>query len=498
MASHSKPIAWTIAGSDSGGGAGIQADLATFNDFGVHGCTVITAITAQNSFTVGQVSTTPRRSLAAQINALDSDLPAAAIKLGMLGSVEVVEMVGKYLASYPHFVVCDPVMVSTSGGDLIEDGVSEVLMDKVIPYADLITPNVDEAQVLLGRKINGLADVERAAQDLVAMGANSVLLTGGHLPADGQQRHDYWTDGIDGYWLSGPNIRTMNTHGTGCTLSSAIAALMARGYELIDALVIAKAYVSQGLRMAVQLGGGPGPVAHTGWPQSVDDLPCLQRKLEIGVEPFPDCDGELGLYPVVDSSAWIERLLKCGVTTIQLRIKNRQAPNLRGEIFRAVALGRQYGARVFINDYWQIAIEAGAYGVHLGQEDLDIADLAAIRRAGLRLGVSTHSYYEVARAHALRPSYIALGPIYPTQSKIMRFGPQGVNQLKRWIDMLSSRYTLTAIGGINVARAHDVLATGIGSCAMITAITQAADPEAVVARLLAMHGQRGKAETITP
>lgn len=490
MASHSKPIAWTIAGSDSGGGAGIQADLATFNDFGVHACTVITAITAQNSFTVGQVSSTPRRTMAAQINALDSDLPAAAIKLGMLGSAEVVEMVGKYLSTYPRFVVCDPVMVSTSGGELIEDGVSEVMIDKIIPFADLITPNIDEAQVLLGREIEGLEAVERAALDLVALGANSVLITGGHLPAHNQQRHDYWTDGIDGYWLSGPNINTLNTHGTGCTLSSAIAALMARGYELIDALVIAKAYVTQGLRMAMQLGGGPGPVAHLGWPESVDDLPCLRRRLDTApVQPFPSCDGELGLYPVVDSSAWIERLLKCGVTTIQLRIKDPKAEKLREEIQRAVALGRQYNARVFINDYWQLAIEAGAYGVHLGQEDLDVADIAAIRDAGLRLGVSTHSYYEVARAHALGPSYIALGPIYPTQSKIMRFGPQGIIQLKRWVKMLSSRYTLTAIGGINVARARDVLATGMRSCAMITAITEAPDPEAVVAKLLAMHDQ---------
>ncbi len=488
MASHSKPIAWSIAGSDSGGGAGIQADLASFHDFGVHGCTVITALTAQNSFTVGHVSITPRRALAAQINALDSDLPADAIKLGMLGSEDVVAMVGKYLADYQGFVVCDPVMVSTSGGQLMEDGVSQLLIENILPRADLLTPNISEAETLLDRKIVSLDDVERAAADIVTLGARSVLITGGHLASGDGRRHDYWTDGETGFWLSGSNIDTLNTHGTGCTLSSAIAALMARGYELPDALVIAKAYVSQGLRMAVQLGGGPGPVAHLGWPLQLGDLPAISRRPAALNRPaFADCGGELGLYPVVDSSAWIERLLRCGVKTIQLRIKDPQQANLQEEIARAVALGREHNARVFINDYWQQAIAAGAYGVHLGQEDLDIADLDAIATAGLRLGVSTHSYYEVARAHGLRPSYIAIGPVYPTTSKVMRFGPQGLSRLRRWAALLAPHYTLTAIGGIDVRRAREVLASGVGSCAMITAITEADDPEAVVAELLALH-----------
>lgn len=489
MATHSKPIVWSIAGSDSGGGAGIQADLATFHDFGVHGCTVITAITAQNSFTVGHVSTTPRRALAAQINALDSDLQADAIKLGMLGGVDVVKMVAKYLEDYPGFVVCDPVMVSTSGGELMESGVAEVLIEQLLPRADLLTPNLSEAEALLNRKIDGLEEVERAAADIVALGARSVLITGGHLSARNNQRHDYWTDGLDGFWLSGQNIDTLNTHGTGCTLSSAIAALMARDFDLKDALVLAKAYVSQGLRMSVQLGGGPGPVAHVGWPQRLADFPGVSRRLPAAgkVLAFPACDGPLGLYPVVDSAEWIARLLKCGVKTIQLRVKEVSGSDLEKEITEAVALGQQYNARVFINDYWQQAVAAGAYGVHLGQEDLDGTNLHAIAEAGLRLGVSTHSYYEVARAHGIRPSYIAIGPIYPTTSKQMPFSPQGVAKLQRWVNILAPHYTLTAIGGIDVKRAEAVLATGVGSAAMISAITRAEDPEAVVASLLALH-----------
>ena len=273
-------------------------------------------------------------------------------------------------------------------------------------------------------------------------------------------------------------------------MSSAIAAAVARGYALPDAMVIAKSYVSQGLRMSVQLGSGPGPVGHVGWPQRLADLPSLSRRLpELGQRPaFASCDGDLGLYPVVDGAAWIARLLACGVKTIQLRVKDLSGNALQQEVREAVALGREFKARVFINDYWQLAISEGAYGVHLGQEDLDAADISAIAVAGLRLGVSTHTYYEVARAHSLRPSYIAIGPVYSTTSKDMPWTPQGLPQLRRWVGMLSPDYTLTAIGGIDIKRAKDVLATGVASVAMISAITQAENPEAVVAELLALHG----------
>ncbi len=488
MASQSKPIVWSIAGSDSGGGAGIQADLATFHDFAVHGCTVITAITAQNSFAVGYVAVTPRRALAAQINALDSDLPANAIKLGMMASEEVVEMVIKYLDDYTGFVVCDPVIRASSGDSLLSGEAAELVRERLLPRVDLLTPNRNEAEALLGRKLRGLDDVETAGKDIVKLGARSVLITGGHFPSLHEERLDYWTDGERGFWLHGPNIETVNSHGSGCTLSAAIAASIARGYPLQDAMVLAKAYVTQGLRMSSQIGGGPGAVAHMGWPVHGWDLPSVNHSLrEHTIESFPDCDGPLGLYPVVDNAQWVERLLKLGVRTIQLRVKDKSGDALRAEIEQAVAASRQYQARLFINDFWQEAIAAGAYGVHLGQEDLATADILAIRKAGLRLGISTHSYYEIATAHNVKPSYIALGPIFPTTSKVMPFSPQGIGQLKKWVAMLGGQYTLTAIGGIDVRRAREVLATGVGSCAMISAITESSNPEQTVAELLALH-----------
>ncbi|MCI4233807.1 thiamine phosphate synthase [Dickeya dianthicola] len=199
---------------------------------------------------------------------------------------------------------------------------------------------------------------------------------------------------------------------------------------------------------------------------------------------FPTTDAQLGLYPVVDSVEWIERLLGAGVHTIQLRIKDQPADQAEPDIFRAIALGRRYQARLFINDYWQLAVKHQAYGVHLGQEDLDTADLGAIHAAGLRLGVSTHDTAELARAVAISPSYIALGHIFPTQTKAMPSTPQGLAALTRQVQQLAGRFPTVAIGGISIDRAPAVLETGVGGIAVVSAITQAADWRAATATLL--------------
>ena len=498
MATDQQPtIAWTIAGSDSGGGAGIQADLHTFQDFGVHGCSVITALTAQNSAGVEHISVTASDSLAAQINALDRDLPAKAIKLGMLANTETIQTVTEYLKCYEGFVVYDPVMQASSGQSLLVGSSQETntanTLKNLWPHIDLLTPNIPEAEALTGLQIKTSDQVVQAAEKLLAMGVRSVLITGGHFQSDqtdNNQCLDYWSDGNESFWLSGEKIDTNHSHGSGCTLSSAIASAMALGHELWDALIIAKAYVTQGIRYNYennhQLGSGPGPVSHCGFPKALEDLPRLIKQPYLTPFKFPHCDGELGLYPVVDSVEWLEKLMPLGITTIQLRIKD-QPSDLNEKIQRAVALANQYQVRLFINDYWQLAIEHGAYGVHLGQEDLDTADIAAISNAGLRLGVSTHSYYEIARAHAIEPSYIAIGPIYPTTTKVMKFSERGLERLTEWVQLLSPHYTLTAIGGINLERCPPVLETGVKSCAIVTAITKADDYQNVVKLLLEQH-----------
>ncbi|MEZ3501795.1 thiamine phosphate synthase [Pantoea sp. KPR_PJ] len=198
---------------------------------------------------------------------------------------------------------------------------------------------------------------------------------------------------------------------------------------------------------------------------------------------FPATALRLGLYPVVDNVEWIARLLEAGVRTLQLRIKDQNDEAVEPAVMQAIALGKRYHARLFINDYWRLAIKHRAYGVHLGQEDLAVANLNAIREAGLRLGVSTHDDAELERALALRPSYIALGHIFPTQTKAMPSAPQGVSELQRHITRLKGISTV-AIGGISIARAPEVLATGVGSIAVVSAITQAPDWRAATQQLL--------------
>ncbi|WP_105737982.1 thiamine phosphate synthase [Cronobacter dublinensis] len=206
------------------------------------------------------------------------------------------------------------------------------------------------------------------------------------------------------------------------------------------------------------------------------------------MEPlFAPVPRRLGLYPVVDSVEWITRLLEAGVRTLQLRIKDKTDADVEADVRAAIDLGKRYHARLFINDYWRLAIKHQAYGVHLGQEDLQTADLNAIRAAGLRLGVSTHDDMEIDVALAVRPSYIALGHVFPTQTKQMPSAPQGLAQLAAHVQRLGD-YPTVAIGGISLARAPAVLETGVGSIAVVSAITHAADWRAATQQLLELAG----------
>ena len=202
---------------------------------------------------------------------------------------------------------------------------------------------------------------------------------------------------------------------------------------------------------------------------------------------FPPVPFRLGLYPVVDSVEWIARLLDAGVRTLQLRIKDKRDEEVEADVMAAIALARRYNARLFINDYWRLAIKHQAYGVHLGQEDLAATDLTAIRQAGLRLGLSTHDDMEIDVALAARPSYIALGHVFPTQTKQMPSAPQGLATLTRHVARLGD-YPTVAIGGISLSRAPEVLATGVGSIAVVSAITQADEWQQATRQLLDLAG----------
>ena len=258
------PVALTIAGSDSSGGAGIQADLKTFAALGVYGASVITALTAQNTLRVSGIHQVPAEFVTAQIDAVFSDLAVGAVKIGMVAQLDNIDAIAAGLKRWsPKHVVLDPVMVATSGDRLLASEAIEALRSKLIPCASIITPNLPEAAALLGEPVaESEAAVEHQGKRLLAMGCRAVLIKGGH--GEGAESIDYLIDPQGTRALAAPRIATKNTHGTGCSLSSAIAAGLAKGEGLETAVGNAKAWISAAISAAdrFSVGHGHGPIHH--------------------------------------------------------------------------------------------------------------------------------------------------------------------------------------------------------------------------------------------
>ncbi|MBI2936555.1 MAG: bifunctional hydroxymethylpyrimidine kinase/phosphomethylpyrimidine kinase [Chloroflexi bacterium] len=255
------PVVMTIAGSDSGAGAGIQADLKTFAAFGVYGTSVLTAITAQNTVGVSAIHEVPVEVIAAQIDAIVSDIGADAVKTGMLSSSPIIEAVAAKVREHCLApLVVDPVMVAKSGDRLLRAEAVEALRTRLIPLATIVTPNLPEAEVLTGRVITTLEEARLAARDIVhGMGAKGAVIKGGHRPG---RAVDIFYDGRNYHQLSVARIETRSTHGTGCTFASAIAACLALGLTPVEAMARAKRYVTHAMRRAYPIGHGHGPLNH--------------------------------------------------------------------------------------------------------------------------------------------------------------------------------------------------------------------------------------------
>jgi len=252
--------ALTIAGSDSGAGAGIQADLKTFAAHGVYGTSAITAITAQNTVGVSMILALSPKLVAAQIDAVVSDIGAHALKTGMLANAAIIEIVAKKICQYRlKNLVVDPVMVATSGDLLIKRNAVAALRARLIPLATVVTPNLPEAEELTGMKLRSSDDIAEAARRIFGMGAQSVVIKGGHRQGPAV---DLFFDGKNFHALYAPRIRTKNTHGTGCTLSAAIAANLAKGAKVEQAVALAKKYITEAIRRGFAVGAGHGPVHH--------------------------------------------------------------------------------------------------------------------------------------------------------------------------------------------------------------------------------------------
>ncbi|PRO66140.1 bifunctional hydroxymethylpyrimidine kinase/phosphomethylpyrimidine kinase [Bacillus urumqiensis] len=270
--------ALTIAGSDSGGGAGIQADLKTFQEMNVFGMSVITAVTAQNSLGVQGVYPIPAGAVESQLTSIFSDMVPDAVKTGMLFDADRIELAAEYAKApgAPPFIV-DPVMISTSGHHLLEQDAEKAIMEYLLPHAALITPNLPEAETLTGMDLNSLESRVKACSELRSAGAEAVLLKGGHDSSTNIMT-DIYQDSSQTLFIRSPRVETEHTHGTGCTYAAAVTAGVASGKPMKDAVCDARRFLHAALLKAEAVGQGPGPVKHSAWRTAED--------VELEVEPW--------------------------------------------------------------------------------------------------------------------------------------------------------------------------------------------------------------------
>ena len=279
------PVALTIAGSDSGGGAGIQADLRTFAFHCVHGTSALTCITAQNTLGVNRVDALLPEAVKAQIEAVVKDIGVQGTKTGMLLNQEIILVVAEVVETLSlKQLVVDPVMVSRAGVQLIDNSAVAALRDFLLPKASIVTPNIYEAQILAGLDINDISDMQLAAEKIHKLGVKTVLVKGGALKHD-LRGVDVWFDGDCFETLKTATVETTNTHGTGCTLSAAITANLARGQDLFSAVKLAKDYITNALKYALEIGQGQGPVGHF-FPLLLNTYSSLQHFGEVGRDAF--------------------------------------------------------------------------------------------------------------------------------------------------------------------------------------------------------------------
>lgn len=480
----------TIAGHDPTGGAGLTADLATWTALGWRGASVASALTAQNSYGVRAVQAVDVELLRSSLRTLLADGEPAAIKIGMLGNAVIAEEVAQFIEARTCPVVWDPVLAASDGTPLWTQAHGGGLAMRLARRADLITPNRVEASTLLDLPAWDTGPlpapwIAAIRSRWLEPGApnRAVLVKGGH--AWGAHSTDWFITGSTVLPLVSRRL-PRSAHGSGCVHSSVCAARLAEGWGMLDAATEAQLRVHAGIDQAVPIGPGRPNTRSDALP-GCDDLPWqpLPGQPEQAPPEFARLTGQPGFYPIVPDADWVLRLLEWGVCTIQLRIKGVEGAALRLQIRAAVQAAQEVpGTQLFINDHWREALDAGAYGVHLGQEDVHTADLPALNSAGLRLGLSTHTPAEIARAHALRPSYIALGPVYPTTLKAMPYRPLGLQRLAMWRQWLTPRYPVVAIGGIGLAQMPGVRATGVSGAAVVSAVTQADNPRLAVREAL--------------
>lgn len=499
------PLIWSIAGLDTAGGAGLSADQRAADALGVHLCPVAACLTAQHSQGVDAIFPVSPSQLDAQLQALAQDLRPRVIKTGLLGSVDAIETVARWVdrlrdtapaGTDPHrwlALVVDPVLRASAGGAAFADeAIVEAYRRCLLPRATVLTPNRQEALALLGpaspptpASLDTLPDVAHALQGL---GPRCVLVTGGDVEngADLERRFSLdWLHSPEAQgWLCAPRVDTPHHHGTGCTLASAVAAALATGHGLADAVVLGRMVVHHALMHAHPAGAGRGPVIAmpgglAGPAQGGAPMPWLGLGRELpwrllsegnGPARFPAFHAPADrLYGILPDGEALAASVEAGLRCVQLRHKSIEG------IDAALALSLQaashHGATLFVNDHWRLALDTRRpspdpsgktgsstpchprfqLGIHLGQEDLlalSVDDRARLResRRDTLLGLSSHCPWELARALGCGPSYVACGPVQATSTKDMPWLPQGEDNLRWWV--AQSDVPVVAIGGL--------------------------------------------------
>nr|GMC87836.1 thiamine biosynthetic bifunctional enzyme TH1, chloroplastic isoform X2 [Ipomoea batatas] len=483
------PHVLTVAGSDSGAGAGIQADLKACAARGVYCSTVITAVTAQNTVGVQGVHIVPEDFLAEQLRSVLSDMHPDVVKTGMLPSTGIVKVICQSLKEFPvQALVVDPVMVSTSGHTLSGPSILDSFREELFPLADLVTPNLKEASALLGGvHLETFDDMRFAAKSIYEFGPRNVLVKGGDLPTS-LDAVDILYDGKEFYEFQSPRIRTANTHGTGCTLASSIAAELSKGSPMISAIKVAKRSVETALNYSKDI------VVGNGCQGPFDHLLKLKSNAKNLIRLHPFDPSDLFLYAVTDSrmnKKWgrlitdaVKAAIEGGASIIQLREKDAETFDFLEAAKACLEICRLHHVPLLINDRIDVALASGADGVHVGQSDMPAHVARALLGPDKIIGVSCKTPEQAHRAWAEGADYIGCGGVYPTNTKENNrtIGLDGLKSV-----CLSSRLPAVAIGGIGISNTEAVMALGVPNLKGVAVVSALFDRECIATETRKLH-----------
>lgn len=480
------PHVLTVAGSDSGAGAGIQADLKACAARGVYCSTVITAITAQNTVGVQGVNVVPEDFVEKQLKSVLLDMRPDVVKTGMLPSSEIIKILCQSLKELPvQALVVDPVMVSTSGDVLAGPSILDSLREELLPMADIVTPNINEASRLLGcAPLETIADMRSAAKSIHKFGPRNVLVKGGHLQHS-SDAVDILYDGKEFFEFRSSRVKTQNTHGTGCTLAAAIAAELAKGLRLPSAIKVAKRYVETALEYSKDIAignGNQGPFDHF---LTLNGNFCSHRLFN---------PRDLFLYAVTDSrmnKRWgrsmtdaVKDAVAGGATIVQIREKDVETRDFMETAKACLEICRSYNVPLLINDRIDVALACDADGVHIGQSDMSASIARSLLGPTKIIGVSCKTPRQAEQAFVDGADYIGSGGVYPTNTKENNptIGFDGLRTV-----CLASKLPVVAIGGINASNAQSVMKLGLPNLQGVAVVSALFDRESVLTETRQLH-----------